>query len=172
MTFEEAFQRTVGHEGGFQKDPNDRGNWTGGAVGAGTLKGTKYGVSAASYPSEDIEHLTLQRAFQIYKQDFWGPAGCDLVPDQVKPLLFDIAVHTSAPRAPRTAIKLLQQALRVPVDGIIGPVTMQAVYHAHPYRLAMRLQGHYLDYLNDNEVLWARYGRGWAQRVAENLKGA
>lgn len=169
MTFDEAFRTVIGHEGGFQNDPADRGNWTGGAIGKGSLVGTKYGVSAASYPGEDIRGMTLERAKEIYLRDFWGPAGCDIVPHVVKSPLFSIAIHTSAPRRPITAIKMLQRAAGVDDDGDIGPVTVGAISSMEPNRLAARLQGHYLDYLNNNVDQWQRYGRGWAQRVAEYL---
>lgn len=46
ITFEEAFDRLIGHEGGYSDDPTDNGNWTGGKRGAGLLKGTKYGIGA------------------------------------------------------------------------------------------------------------------------------
>jgi lysozyme family protein len=172
MNFDEAFERLIDHEKGFQDDPNDRGNWTSGKIGQGELKGTKYGVSAMSYPGEDIRNLTLTRSKQLYMRDFWGPAGCDLVPEQVKFPLFDAAVHTSAPGRPTTAIRMLQRALGVHDDGVIGPQTMQAISHAHPYRLAMRFHGQRLDHLNNNPEQWASYGRGWAQRIAENLMEA
>ena len=38
--FEKSFGRVFRNEGGFQKDPKDRGNWTSGKVGVGELKGT------------------------------------------------------------------------------------------------------------------------------------
>jgi lysozyme family protein len=46
--FNIAFELTVGHEGGYSNNPDDPGNWTGGDVGEGQLKGTKYGVSGLS----------------------------------------------------------------------------------------------------------------------------
>ncbi|MCH2240941.1 MAG: hypothetical protein MK041_03185 [Aquabacterium sp.] len=168
MDFDQAFDRLIGHEGGYQADPNDRGNWTGGRVGAGTLKGTKYGISAMSYPGEDIKGLTLDRARQIYRRDFWGPAGCDLVPDAIKFDLFDTAVNSGV----RAAIVLLQRAAGVNADGIIGPVTSLAISSADPARLLARFNGWRLDMLNNNPTLWARFGRGWAQRIADNLKAA
>ena len=168
MTFDQAFERLIGHEGAYQADPNDTGNWTSGKIGAGELKGTKYGVSAASYPGEDIKNLSLDRVKTLYRRDFWGPAGCDLVPEQVKFPLFDAAVHAGK----SAAIKMLQRALGVADDGIIGPITMQAISTAHPYRLAMRFHGHRLDHLNNHQEKWARYGRGWSQRIAENLMEA
>ena len=35
MNFEIAFQRLIGHEGGYSNDRNDPGNWTGGKEGVG-----------------------------------------------------------------------------------------------------------------------------------------
>lgn len=70
--FDAAFALTVGEEGGFSQDPRDGGNWTGGAPGKGSLRGTKYGISAASYPTLHIDALTLADAKAIYRRDFWG----------------------------------------------------------------------------------------------------
>jgi hypothetical protein len=47
MGFDRAFEETIGLEGGFSRNPDDNGNWTGGRRGLGELKGTKYGISAA-----------------------------------------------------------------------------------------------------------------------------
>jgi hypothetical protein len=57
MGFDRTFEQTIGLEGGFSRDADDNGSWTGGRKGLGDLKGTKYGISAAQYPSLDIEHL-------------------------------------------------------------------------------------------------------------------
>lgn len=167
MNFDAAFDRLLGHEGGFQADPSDRGNWTGGLVGAGSLKGTRYGISAAAYPGENIEHLTLVRAKELYRRDYWGPAGCDAVPEAVKFDLFDTAVHAGV----KQAIVFLQQAAGELEDGILGPRTLQAVQSMNPWRLFARFNGHRLDHLN-NLPTWPRYGKGWAQRIAENLIAA
>lgn len=169
MDFDTAFERLIGHEGGFQALHSDKGNWTGGRVGAGQLKGTKFGISAASYPGEDIEHLTPERAREIYRRAYWGPAGCDLVPGPVRFVLFSIAVHTSAPRKPTTAIRMLQRAAGAVDDGVIGRDTITAVQSLEPWRLRGRLLGAWLDYIN-NGPSWVDFGRGWAQRIAEILQ--
>lgn len=49
MTFDKAFNRLIGHEAGYSNDRRDPGNWTGGKVGIGTLKGTKFGIAANTY---------------------------------------------------------------------------------------------------------------------------
>ena len=38
-------------EGGYQSLYNDKGNWTSGSTGIGTLIGTKYGISAPAMKS-------------------------------------------------------------------------------------------------------------------------
>jgi hypothetical protein len=70
---QKALASIFGHEGGYQCLHNDSGNWTGGKVGKGVLKGTKFGIAAASYPKVDIKNLTLATASLYYERDFWNP---------------------------------------------------------------------------------------------------
>lgn len=163
MDFVAAFDRLLGHEGGLSMDPKDRGNWTGGAIGKGELRGSKYGVSAASYPGEDIAGLTIERARGIYARDYWGPAGCDAVPDPIKFDLFDAAVNSGV----TDSIKFLQRAVGEHDDGILGPDTLQAAQHQPPMRTLIRFNGYRLKHMA-NANAWPAYGRGWAIRVAEN----
>lgn len=164
MNFDLAFERLIGHEGAFQADPKDRGNWTGGEQGKGKLVGTKFGISAASYPGEDIQNLTLERAKDLYRRDYWGPVGCDAVPPAIKFDLFDMAVNSGA----RPAIRALQRAAGADVDGILGPRTLSAVQTMNPLRLVARFNGARLMYMAD-ATTWPAHGRGWARRVAANL---
>ena len=53
---------TLRSEGGFTDNRADPGNWTGGQVGAGELRGTNFGISAAAYPQLDIANLTAAMA--------------------------------------------------------------------------------------------------------------
>jgi len=164
MTFKEAFERLIGHEGKFQNDPRDRGNWTSGVVGQGLNKGTKYGISAMTYPGEDIENLTLGRAEELYLRDFWGPAGCDAVPEAVRFDLFDMAVNSGVSRA----IKTLQLAVGVDDDGRLGPITLQAIQSMPALRFVTRFNGHRLQFMSALPT-WPSFGRGWANRIAKNL---
>lgn len=164
MTFDEAFDRLLGHEGVLSMDPDDRGNWTGGQKGVGTLKGSKYGISAMSYPGEDIGNLTIERAKTIYARDFWGPAGCDAVPDGARFDLFDMAVNSGVAMAVRT----LQRACGADVDGKLGPRTLSAVQAMQPARFIARFNGHRLLFLADLKA-WETQSKGWARRIGRNL---
>jgi lysozyme family protein len=122
-TFTCAFRVVVGEEGGWSADTNDPGNWTGGEVGAGELRGTKYGISAAAYPDLDIEHLTLEQAQAIYRRDYWNRVAGDSLPTPLALLVFDAAVNNGVPRS----AEWLQGAVGVTEDGDIGPITLGAV---------------------------------------------
>lgn len=92
--FDEAFKFTVGEEGGFQCDYDDPGNWTGGDIGKGELRGTKYGVSARAFPMLDIKNLTVEDAKAIFRQEYWNKAGCDKLPYPLNMIVADNAYHS------------------------------------------------------------------------------
>lgn len=165
MNFDEAFEITIGHEGGFTLNRADRGNWTGGKVGVGVLKGTKYGIAANSYPNEDIKNLTLDRAKQLYKRDYWDKAKCDQLPNGLRFHVFDVSVNSGVSRG----VKTLQQAIGTKPDGLIGNITLNAVRSQNEHEVLLKFYGFRIAFytsLNDFPT-WAR---GWMNRVSNNLK--
>lgn len=167
MNFDDAFKVLIGHEGNFTDNQKDPGNWTGGKVGAGVCKGTKYGIAANTYPNEDIRNLTLARAKELYKRDYWGKLKMDDIPDAVRFDLFDAAVNSGVGQA----AKFLQRAAGLPedqVDGAIGKDSIAAVRRMDPQLLDKRLSGYRLRFMADLKV-WPDFGRGWARRIANNL---
>lgn len=155
MNFDTAFERLIGHEGGYVNHPSDPGGET------------NFGISKRSYPGEDIKGMTLARAKEIYRRDFWGPAGCDAVPPAIRFDLFDMAVNAGVGRAART----VQRAVGEVEDGIIGPRTLQALGSMPAARLIARFNGHRLEHMASLPT-WPAFGRGWARRIAANLKEA
>jgi len=153
MTFDQAFERLLGHEGGYVNNPHDPGGET------------KFGISKRSYPGEDIANLTEARAKQIYFLDYWGPAGCDSVPDGLRFDLFDMAVNSGV----STAVKTLQRALGEVADGVLGPLTIQAANAIDPLRASIKMNGARLAMMADLPT-WPAFGRGWAKRIASNLQ--
>lgn len=127
--FRPAIEEALGHEGAFTDDPRDPGNWTGGKVGVGQLKGTKFGVSAMTYPDIDIKSLQREEAIDIYERDWWNPGGFSgIEPQKLCNKVFGFAINGSR----QEAIELLQIAVsacgyRTDVDGKLGPQTLNAV---------------------------------------------
>lgn len=167
MNFCEAFSKLIKHEGEYSNDRNDRGNWTSGVIGQGELRGTKFGISAAAYPHLNIKELKLDQAQAIYLSDYWIVAGCDRVPPEVAFDLFDTAVNSG----PKAAARLLQAAIGVATDGVIGPKTLEVLLTFAPARFLARFNGARLLAMT-NMAAWETQNKGWARRIATNLLGA
>ncbi|MDB5994587.1 MAG: hypothetical protein JWP42_1723 [Pseudomonas sp.] len=155
MNFDQAMDALLAHEGGFVDNRADPGGQT------------KYGISKRSYPGEDIPNLTVARARAIYLRDFWGPAGCDALPDALKFQVFDMAVNSGV----TAAIRVLQRATGETVDGVLGPKTLQAIQSMPVSRLVARFNGARLAMMAELPN-WPAFGRGWARRIAANLQEA
>lgn len=163
MNFDDAFARLLGNEGEYDDSPKDRGNWTGGKIGVGELKGTKYGISAAAFPDLDIKAVTIDQARAIYRARYWSAAGCDSVPEALRFELFDLAVNSG----PGKAARLLQRAVGAEEDGSIGPQTLMSIHNMPIDKVLRRFDA--VRNLNFTEADgWPTYGRGWIRRVALN----
>lgn len=158
--FDRAFAHVIGHEGGFTRDESDPGNWTGGRVGAGRLRGTKWGISAAAYPQLDIEKLTLEDAKTIYLRDYWQRAKCDELPEAVALCVFDAAVN----HGPLQAVKLLQAAVGAATDGYIGPDTLRRVRSLSERTVIEWFQAERILFYTRLDH-FRRFGRGWVRRA-------
>lgn len=160
LIWKKAWELTGQHEGGYQCLYNDRGNWTSGKVGVGKLKGTKYGISAMSYPKLDILNLTEADAEKIYHNDYWQKCRCDALPDALSIAVFDYAVNSGG----KQAIKDLQTCLGVVADGIIGPQTIGAANTKPARGVLNEYMLRRLEYLV-TQCKWQNFGKGWGERV-------
>lgn len=165
--FLDYFDRLIGSEGRFTKDARDPGNWTGGRVGVGKLVGTKYGIAANTYPHLDIESLTLEDAKGLYWLDWWLKLGADHLPPAVAFQVWQFAVNAGMDTAKRG----LQFAAGVAQDGRIGPITLAAVAAADECDILLRFNSFALDHYTSLST-WDTFGKGWARRVAANLRYA
>lgn len=163
--FDKSFDRTIGHEGGYQADPKDRGNWTTGVIGKGELKGTKYGISAMTYPNVDIKNLTVDQAKAIYKKDFWDALGMERFPSALQFQLFDAAINHSW----RRTVQILQRAVGVADDGVIGPKTITATNAKELNDLLMLFLAERIEYFTKLST-FQTYAKGWMMRCANNLR--
>ncbi|MGE0358654.1 MAG: glycoside hydrolase family 108 protein [Burkholderiales bacterium] len=152
-SFDVAFGRLMDHEGGYVNDKADPGGET------------KFGISKRSYPDEDIPNMTRDRAMEIFRRDFWDRVNADRLPDGVAFQLADFAYHSGAD----TAVRYLQRALGVADDGHWGKVSQAAADAASESDMILRLNGERLDFMTRRKN-WPEHGRGWARRIAANLR--
>lgn len=153
MTFDDAFERTLGHEGGYVNNVEDPGGET------------QWGISKRSYPDLDIKTLTVAQAKAIYQRDYWTPAGCEHVPEAIRADLFDMAVNAGV----RPAIKALQRAVGADPDGVIGPQTIALAAVVPPDRLRLRFNAKRLRAYTEAKA-WSAFGRGWVLRTIANME--
>ncbi len=124
---------------------------------------TKYGISQRAHPDLDIRNLSEAEAKQIYLHQYWMPAKVNELPDVLKLAQFDASVNTGVKRAN----KLLQKALKVQADGIVGPVTIKAAHDKGAGVLTSVLAHRALFYvgLATKKPANSKYLFGWLRRV-------
>ena len=163
--FETICGIVLGHEGGFTAVSTDPGNWTGGAVGVGRLVGTKWGISAASFPTLDIAALTQEQAAAIYRALYWVRVRGDALPAPLALLVFDAAVNNGVGRASQW----LQAAVSTTPDGLLGSETMAALATtlARPDGLLSAMSEFMAQRTMFMAALptWRTFGLGWARRL-------
>lgn len=150
--FNSAFDLLMDIEGGYVCDKDDSGGET------------KYGISKKSYPNEDICNLTLERAKEIYKRDYWDKCKCDQLPDCLSVAVFDFAVNSGV----KTSIKRLQVALGVTADGIIGNQTIGAANRMNPKKVLkdfIDLRTDYILGLVAQKTKNKKFKNGWLNRI-------
>jgi lysozyme family protein len=158
--FSRCFAFTLGAEGGYTLNAADPGNWTGGAVSVGDLRGTKFGISAAAYPKLDIAELTEAQARDIYKRDYWAALHGDELPEPIAIVAFDAAVNAG----PHRAVVWLQQAAGQAPDGVLGPATIAALNAGDATLLAREALVRRLEF-STHLTTWASFGLGWSRRI-------
>ena len=122
-------------EGGYVNDPDDHGG------------ATNYGVTQKNYNKwrisqeldvRDVKLISEDEVRVIYRTQFWQKARCDDLPWPVCLAHFDGYVQ----HRPRVASEILQRATnyaaREPlrIDGLVGPMTAEAVRRQDPRMLA------------------------------------
>lgn len=187
--FEEAYKKTMGHEGTYVIDPTDAGgetycgisrrwfpDWEGWAI----IDASR---SKDGFPKSLDDDGVLQSLIPMfYKQHFWNRFQGDKIKDQrVADELFDTAVNMSV----SDSVKFLQGALNVlnrnqalfpdmTDDGVLGPTTLDSL---HKYcrggkddvvmllKIMNVMQGqHYIDYMGKSPMQ-EKFCRGWFKRV-------
>lgn len=112
MKFEQAVALTIAEEGPYTIEKD------------GSI--SKCGINSKYYPEVLKPDFGPQRATLIFEADYWSKLRCDELQPFLRFTVFECGVNQGQP----TAAELLQQALQVRVDRVLGPVTMAAAAKA------------------------------------------
>lgn len=149
--FDEALKATLGIEGEYSDHPDDPGGKTRWGVTEAVARASGYTGDMRDYPIEDAKKL--------YLKQYWNPITGDELPWPLSKYVFDFAVNSGV----RQAILTLQRTLNIPMDGVIGPQTLQKAKAMNAEQLAL--------YLADRAMFMASlgtfttFGRGWFKRL-------
>lgn len=156
MTFDEAFDALLKHEGGYSNhgaDPGGKTRW-----------GVTESVARAEGFTGDMTAYPLAEARKVYRKLYWDAMRLSEVPAELRFELFDAAVNSGVGQATKWA----QRVLVVPADGVMGPVTLNALKITNIDRFLRKFVGQRLIFMT-NLAHWNSFSRGWARRIAENL---
>lgn len=152
----DSLNHILQYEGGYVDHPRDPG----GATNMGITIGTLANHRRQRVSKQDVRNLTLEEAEEIYLKNYWTPCKCDLWSPGIDFAVFDCAVNQGVGDARR----FLQRAARVTADGIIGPITIQAVQTGNPLHILHEFQA---QRMNDYGGLggFKTFGLGWSRRL-------
>lgn len=156
--FDECLALVLAHEGGFVDHPKDPG----GATNFGVTKRAWEDFTGAPATVEHIRDLTPELVRPIYRKRYWAAAHCEDLQSGLNYCVFDCAVNSG----PVRAVKLLQQALGVTSDGVIGKQTMAAIQAVPAPGLIFDMCEERLKFLR-GLTTFETFGKGWTRRVEE-----
>jgi lysozyme family protein len=150
-------------EAGWADHPADHGGPTMRGITERTFReAIARGILPAGTKHRD---LTADQARLIFRKFYWEPARCDDFPAPLDLLLLDAYVN----HRPGPAVQLLQRALRVEDDGIIGPATIAgAMANPRPSLVVARYivaREDFYEQIVRNEPSQAAFIRGWKNRL-------
>lgn len=156
VTFDVAFERVIGHEGGYVNHPNDPGGETNWGITLRTARESGY--------TGNMRELSREQARDIYRTAYWERARCDEFDGAIAFQVFDAAVNHGI----GNSIRFLQRAAGVADDGVMGPVTMAAIRAMTVTDVLARFNAARLTFYTKLST-WPSFGKGWTRRVAGNL---
>ena len=141
-------------EGGFSNDPQD----SGGATNLGITIGELRQWRNAPVSIADVKTLTTAEAAAIYRASYWQRCRCDALPPGLDLIVFDSHVNTGH------GARWLQAAAGVPVDGVVGPITIAAVGKGDTAMMIDAIADARRAYYRQLQG-YPRFGNGWMGRV-------
>ncbi len=154
--FNAFFDRVIGHEGGYVNHPRDPGGETNWGVTKRTARANGY--------KDSMRHMSRLEAREIYYRAFWVRYGCDRFDPALAWQFFDTCVNHGGGNAAR----ILQRAVNVADDGVLGDISHAAIAEMPLNDLLMRFNAARIRFYT-RLSRFDTFGRGWSNRVAANL---
>ena len=174
MTTKEIIDGILEREGGYVDNSADRGGPTKFGITLKTLKAWR-GDPTLGKPvtrAEDVEGLDEAEARAIYYSEYYDKPKISLVAN-VRLRVF--ALDSAVQHGPTRAIRWLQEIAGVPVDGILGPVSLSAINQIDSdglYRRMVAERCRFYGRIITSDPTQAVFAAGWANRIADFIEEA
>lgn len=148
-------------EGGFANVKNDRGS----ATNKGITLTTFRAYIGKGKTVDDLKRLTDVQWDYIFLKGFWMPFGADSINSQP---IANICVDWAWASGTVTAIRQVQSILKVPVDGKVGPKTIEAINTANSKALFERIKAGRLQFVDNivkRDPTQNVFLKGWKNRI-------
>ena len=173
--FETAFKLTMKHEWGYANDPADHGGETYMGISRKNWRGWDGWTDIDKIKSGHPQGEPLQKALAnnadlqgrvklFYKRNFWTPIMDEIDDQALVNWLFDKGVNMGI----RRAYKLMQRALHVDEDGIIGPQTRAQIRQTDPVQLLADCRDEAKRFYTNlalHDPTQSRFLHGWLARA-------
>lgn len=153
--FEKIFQHTLKWEGADKLHlvKGDSGGWT--------KYGIAYNYNKKHFKSlDDFKAMDYSKAAEIAFNNYCSMLHLELVPQDCQAMLFDMAFNMGVKRA----IVLLQRALNVKDDGILGSKTKEALEGLKKADLYEQRVKYYNAIVKNNQTQ-KKFLKGWLNRA-------
>ena len=150
-------------EGGFVNHPRDPGGMT----NLGVTRNVWRDWVKRDVDEAEMRSLTPELVAPLYKARYWDACKCDDLMLGIDYCVFDAAVNMG----PFRAAKLLQTALGVTADGVIGRATIAATTAADPTELLEAFNQSKEEFYQSLPT-FSTFGKGWLNRVAHVRQNA
>lgn len=151
-------------EGGWSDHAQDPGGKTNHGITLATYTNWRRSQGLPDPSADDLRAISEEEVEAIYQQNYWDACRCDELPPPIALVVFDMAVNAG----PSRSIRLLQEALGVTADGIIGPRTLSAARAADPQEAAAEFTARRSMYYAGLST-FRTFGLGWMRRTAAAL---
>jgi lysozyme family protein len=156
--WDDCFAMVIKSEGGFVNNSRDPGGMT----NLGVTRSAWEAYLNRKVTEAEMRALTPETVKPFYKALYWDRIKGDQLPSGIDYAAYDLAVNSG----PSRAAKYLQEIAGTPVDGMIGPKSLEAIQSCDAKEVADAICDMRLDFLKKLPT-FDTFGKGWSRRVAE-----
>ena len=157
--YDAALQHVLKSEGLWSDNPA--------VPGGATMKGITLSVYREwkrnpHISKEELRVIPDEEVYNLYKELYWNNVQGDYLPAGVDYAVFDSAVNMGVGRA----ANLIQEAVGVTADGVLGPASVSAIQKTDPKELIEKFSALKESFYRSLKT-FPTFGKGWLNRVAE-----